>query len=383
MTFVFLLCFLLFGPPLSCAARAADNKGAAPQMDAVLRQLKTMRWMLDYMTVIFVAASEDKKVLLDELKAIRSEGGLSIRNELKDLRDEERKAISEELKSLREEERNLLRKEFSELREYRDIELLKEMRALSAENKALSEKVKGLGAENEALLGEMRNFRADLEVLRLSLERMLSVSPEPSPVPLASADVPASDDSPAPNGAADMKEALSRLPVGDRTALGLLMSMYGLLVTNQGDGQSDADSPADRAGYRADEILAHLDVLRKAASAAYDSHYAYDMGAAQHRAIARQINAAPLAFIRSRIGEYLDGRAKSKFAGISMVRIFNEWDWTVGVDVSRESEEVRAELARPRRRLQYGGTLLDGNLHPWKGGDVIYMPVNFRVQKGS
>lgn len=74
MTFVFLLCFLLFGPPLSCAARAADNKGADPQMDAVLRQLKTMRWMLDYMTVIFVAASEDKKVLLDELKAIRSEG---------------------------------------------------------------------------------------------------------------------------------------------------------------------------------------------------------------------------------------------------------------------------------------------------------------------
>ncbi|MFC2594199.1 MAG: hypothetical protein ACFNW0_03925 [Fretibacterium sp.] len=352
-------------------------------MDAVLQQLKTMRWMLDYMTVIFVASSEDKKVLLDELKAIRSEGGLSIRNELKDLRDEERKAISEELKSLREEERNLLRKEFSELREYRNVELLKEMRALSAENKALSEKVKGLSAENEALLGEMRNFRADLEVLRLSLERMLSVSPEPSPAPLASADVPASDDSPAPNGAADLKEALSGLPVGDRTALGLLMSMYGLIVTNQGDGQSDADSPADRAGYRADEILAHLDVLRKAASAAYDSHYAYDMGAAQHRAIARQINAAPLAFIRSRIGEYLDGRAKSKFAGISMVRIFNEWDWTVGVDVSRESEEVRAELARPRRRLQYGGTLLDGNLHPWKGGDVIYMPVNFHVQKGS
>lgn len=382
-TLVFLFCFLLFGPPLSCAARAADNKGTDPQMDAVLRQLKTMRWMLDYMTVIFVAASEDKKVLLDELKAIRSEGGLSIRNELKDLRDEERKAISEELKSLREEERNLLRKEFSELREYRNVELLKEMRALSAENKALSEKVKGLSAENEALLGEMRNFRADLEVLRLSLERMLSVSPEPSPAPLASADVPASDDSPAPNGAADLKEALSGLPVGDRTALGLLMSMYGLIVTNQGDGQSDADSPADRAGYRADEILAHLDVLRKAASAAYDSHYAYDMGAAQHRAIARQINAAPLAFIRSRMGEYLDGRAKSKFAGISMVRIFNEWDWTVGVDVSRESEEVRAELARPRRRLQYGGTLLDGNLHPWKGGDVIYMPVNFHVQKGS
>ena len=275
MTFVFLLCFLLFGPPLSCAARAADNKGADPQMDAVLRQLKTMRWMLDYMTVIFVASSEDKKVLLDELKAIRSEGGLSIRNELKDLRDEERKAISEELKSLREEERNLLRKEFSELREYRDIELLKEMRALSAENKALSEKVKGLGAENEALLGEMRNFRADLEVLRLSLERMLSVSPEPSPALFASADVPASDDSPAPNGAADMKEALSGLPVGDRTALGLLMSMYGLLVANQGSSQSDADSLADRAGYRADEILTHLDVLRKAASAAYDSHYDY------------------------------------------------------------------------------------------------------------
>lgn len=383
MTFVFLLCFLLFGPPLSCAARAADNKGPDPRMDAVLQQLKTMRWMLDYMTVIFVASSEDKKVLLDELKAIRSEGGLSIRNELKDLRDEERKAISEELKSLREEERNLLRKEFSELREYRNVELLKEMRALSAENKALSEKVKGLGAENEALLGEMRNFRADLEVLRLSLERMLSVSPEPSPVPLASADVPASDDSPAPNGAADMKEALSRLPVGDRTALGLLMSMYGLLVTNQGDGQSDADSPADRAGYRADEILAHLDVLRKAASAAYDSHYAYDMGAAQHRAIARQINADPVAFIRSRMGEYLDGRAKSKFDGIGTVRIFNEWDWAVGVDVSHESGEVRAELARPRRRLQYGDTLLDGNLHPWKGGDVIYMPVNFHVPKGS
>lgn len=379
---VFLLCFLLCSPFLPCAACAVE-KGPDPRMDAVLQQLKTMRWMLDYMTVIFVASSEDKKVLLDELKAIRSEGGLSIRNELKDLRDEERKAISEELKSLREEERNLLRKEFSELREYRNVELLKEMRALSAENKALSEKVKGLNAENEALLGEMRNFRADLEVLRLSLERMLSVSPEPSPAPLASADVPASDDSPAPNGAADLKEALSGLPVGDRTALGLLMSMYGLIVTNQGDGQSDADSPADRAGYRADEILAHLDILRKAASAAYDSHYAYDMGAAQHRAIARQINAAPLAFIRSRIGEYLDGRAKSKFAGISMVRIFNEWDWTVGVDVSRESEEVRAELARPRRRLQYGGTLLDGNLHPWKGGDVIYMPVNFRVQKGS
>ena len=257
------------------------------------------------------------------------------------------------------------------------------MRALSAENKALSEKVKGLSAENEALLGEMRNFRADLEVLRLSLERMLSVSPEPSPAPLASADVPASDDSPAPNGAADLKEALSGLPVGDRTALGLLMSMYGLIVTNQGDGQSDADSPADRAGYRADEILTHLDVLRKAALAAYDSHYAYDMGTAQHRAIARQINADPVAFIRSRMGEYLDGKAKSKFAGISMVRIFNEWDWTVGVDVSHEPGEVRAELARPRRRLQYGDPLLDGNLHPWKGGDVIYMPVNFHVPKGS
>ena len=379
---VFLLCFLLSSPPLPRAACAVE-KGADPQMNAVLQQLKTMRWMLDYMTVIFVASSEDKKVLLDELKAIRSEGGLSIRNELKDLRDEERKAISEELKSLREEERNLLRKEFSELREYRDIELLKEMRALSAENKALSEKVKGLGAENEALLGEMRNFRADLEVLRLSLERMLSVSPEPSPVPLASADVPASDDSPTPNGAADMKEALSGLPVGDRTALGLLMSMYGMLVANQDSNQSDTDSLADRAGYRADEILAHLDVLRKAASAAYDSHYAYDMGTAQHRAIARQINADPEAFIRSRMGEYLDGRAKSKFDGIGTVRIFNEWDWAVGVDVSHESGEVRAELARPRRRLQYGDTLLDGNLHPWKGGDVIYMPVNFHVPKGS
>ena len=114
---VFLLCFLLSSPPLPRAACAVE-KGADPQMNAVLQQLKTMRWMLDYMTVIFVAASEDKKVLLDELKAIRSEGGLSIRNELKDLRDEERKAISEELKSLREEERNLLRKEFSELREF-------------------------------------------------------------------------------------------------------------------------------------------------------------------------------------------------------------------------------------------------------------------------
>ena len=108
VTLIFLLCFLPFSPLLSRAARAVD-KEVAPQMDAVLQQLKTMRWMLDYMTVIFVASSEDKKVLLDELKAIRSEGGLSIRNELKDLRDEERKAISEELKSLREEERNLLR----------------------------------------------------------------------------------------------------------------------------------------------------------------------------------------------------------------------------------------------------------------------------------
>ena len=368
VTLIFLLCFLPFSPLLSRAARAVD-KEVAPQMDAVLQQLKTMRWMLDYMTVIFVASSEDKKVLLDELKAIRSEGGLSIRNELKDLRDEERKAISEELKSLREEERNLLRKEFSELREYRDVELLKEMRALSAENKAL--------------LGEMRNFRADLEVLRLSLERMLSVSPEPSPAPFSSADVPVSDDAPAPNGDADMKEALSRLPIGDRTALGILMSMYGLLVTNQDIGRSDADSPADRAGYRADEILTHLDVLHKAASAIYDSHYAYDMGAAQHRAIAQQINADPVAFIRSRMGEYLDGRAKSKFDGISTVRIFNEWDWTVGVDVSHEPGEVLAELARPRRRLQYGDTLLDGNLHPWKGGDIIYMPVNFHVPKGS
>ena len=91
-TLVFLFCFLLFGPPLSCAACAVE-KGPDPRMDAVLQQLKTMRWMLDYMTVIFVASSEDKKVLLDELKAIRSEGGLSIRNELKDLRDEEHKAI--------------------------------------------------------------------------------------------------------------------------------------------------------------------------------------------------------------------------------------------------------------------------------------------------
>ena len=60
---------------------------------------------------------------------------------------------------------------------------------MSAENKALSEKVKGLNAENEALLGEMRNFRADLEVLRLSLERMLSVSPEPSPAQIGRAHV--------------------------------------------------------------------------------------------------------------------------------------------------------------------------------------------------
>mgnify|MGYP000996829704 CR=1 FL=1 len=68
-TLVFLFCFLLFGPPLSCAARAAD-KGVAPQKDI---DPEVLRSMAESFAATIAAASEDNAALRREIASLREE----------------------------------------------------------------------------------------------------------------------------------------------------------------------------------------------------------------------------------------------------------------------------------------------------------------------
>lgn len=367
-TFAFLFCLLC--SPLPCAARAAED-GTDLQGEAVLQQLKTMRWMLDYMMVSSVAASEDTRVLLEELKAIRSEKSLTVRSELKALReaeleavsrelkalrDSERQAMSQALKAVREEERGLFRKELAELRKGQDSDLLREIQALHAENGELAERMDSLRAENKGLVEEMRNFRADLEVLRLALERTLNVVSASSPGPAALED----------------RAALRREIASLRSELA---SVREALSGKGADG--DAQKPVAgtsalrreaEAAERSSQIVSLLRTMKSAAL----MYWADSMDAIMEdpAGFREKVNRDPLA-VRNVLGKYLE--VPATFDESCHFYLLKDDQWLVGYDLTSEDELVLEKLAA--RARQPGSNLVNVDQSIWNGSLVICMKV--------
>ena len=144
----------------------------------------------------------------------------------------------------------------------------------------------------------------------------------------------------------------------------LVIKLFGPQAERElGEGYPREDASKRSAAMAAHDIISHLRTMKAAAIMFIvdNNDIAYNV-----RALAEKVNEDPQA-VKNLLGSYMD--TLKAFEGRSLFRVREDGMCLVGINVSSEEDEVKAQLVKRSDRVG----LVDANLNLWTSGDVVYM----------
>lgn len=144
----------------------------------------------------------------------------------------------------------------------------------------------------------------------------------------------------------------------------LVIKLFGPQAERELGGDYPREDASKRsAAMSAQDIISHLRTLKAAAIMflADNGDLAYNV-----QALAEKVNEDPQA-TKNLLEGYMD--TFKAFEGRSLFHVREDGMCLVGIDVSSEEDEVKAQLAKRSDRVG----LVDANLNLWTSGDIVYM----------